>query len=280
MSQDSNGILSTSQRNTKRRGKLKRTTSLLSEISSSCNEDSMRLDSSCQASVLSQSSNAFWHRASKSIGKKEQRNNSTVSESQTTSSKTFRQSIVDRLKRNNKRRTGTITARSILRKRTNTHLIHSKQNSVQPLTTNEINFDQPLLDQSDTLHSLQDNASEEDANPTLEPTIASCQSEQQNINATNNSDRSNRGTSQSTMHDQVSSRKTKSISSRTHRSTAHSVKRKTPKRPRQRTAKSRPSKSKRHNSRKFLSNNRQKIFPYSPFPDPNFFHSIPPMQES
>lgn len=266
--------------NIKRRGKLKRTismdsllatTSLLSETSHrsscSCNEDSLRIENDCQASVLSQSSNAFWHRNAKFNEKKQQRNNSTVSETQTTSSKTFRQSIVDRLKRNKKKNTTTINARSILRKRTNTHLMHPKLNSIQPSTTMELNFDQPLSTQSDTLHSLQDNTSENDANPTLEPTIVSCQSEQQNINATNNTDRSNEGISQSNIHDQSSSRKTKSNSSRTKRT------RKSPK-------KTRVSKSKRHNSRQFLSDNRRKIFPHCPFPDPNLFHSLPPMQDS
>ena len=304
----------TARRNVKRRGKLGRTissrtllatTSLLSEAYGlspcSCNDDALEIENSGQASLLSRSSNAFWHRKSKSSGKKQQRNNSTASESQTTSSKTFRQSFVERWKRNKKKSPTMITARTILRKRTNTKTIAQKQNSIHPLTTTEISVDPPSLTQGDTLHSSleldrlasQDNsnADDDDANPTLEPTTASCLSEQQNINATNNTHRSTYETSQSTIHDHNSSEKTKSITSRTNRSktkrpmpsrsTMHSSKRKKPKRiTKRKTKKKRTSTSKRNNSRRFLSKNRRKIFPYSPFPDPNLFHSIPPMKDS
>lgn len=296
MPQASSGTLSTvvtARRNAKRRGKLGRTissrtllatTSLLSEAYGlspcSCNDDALEIDNGGQASLLSRSSNAFWHRKSKPNEKKQQqRNNSTVSETQTTSSKTFRQSFVERWKRNKKRPPTMITARTILRKRTNTKAIAQKQNSIHPLTTTEISVDSPSLTQGDTLHSSseldrlvsQDNSNvdNDDANPTLEPTIASCLSEQQNINATNNTHRSIQGT-----------RKTKSITSRTNRSTMNSSKRKKPKRITKRKKKKRTSTSKRHNSRRFLSKNRRKIFPYSPFPDPNLFHSMPPMKDS
>lgn len=294
----------TTRRNAKRRRKLSRiissrtllaTAPLLSETydlsPSSCHDDALEMENGGEASLLSRSSNAFWHRKSKASGKKQSRNNSTASETQTASSNTFRQSFVERWKRNKKRPPTMITARSVLRKRTSTKVIAQRQNSIHPLTTTEISVDPPSLTQGDTLQSsseldqlaVQDdsNANDDNANPTLEATIASCVSEQQNINATNNTQRSIHGTSQSTVRDQNLSRKTKSIISRTNRSkttrrpTVHSSKRIT-----KRKKKKRTFTSKRNNSRQFLSKNRRKIFPYSPFPDPNQFHSIPPMKDS
>lgn len=170
-----------------------------------CDYDPLRMMKSCQALMLSKSSNAFWHRNSKSkdklIHKKQQRNNSTVAETQQTSStrlnnlKKFRKSIVQRFKRNKKKKLPTITARSIIHKHTDTNVTEESNSTDQPSIMISSSFDQPLSTQYNSQHSLydsdrivsQDNSYDNDDDKnTLEPTASSFKLEQQNINATNN----------------------------------------------------------------------------------------------
>jgi len=196
-----------------------------------CDHDPLGMMKRCQASTLSKSSNAFWHRHSKSKDKlvsekKQQKNNSTASETRQTSStrsnhfKTFRKSLVQRFKRNKKNRMPTITARSVIHKRTHTNVIKHRNSTDHPSNTMQPSLDQPLSTQSDSKHSSynsdrfvsQDNSydnSENDENNILEPPISSFKSEQQNINATNNISRTIQGTSQTIMNDLDSSRKRK-----------------------------------------------------------------------
>ena len=203
-----------------RRRKLKRTisnrtiiatTSLLSQkyglLPCFCDHDPLRMMKRCQVSTLSQSSNAFWHRNSKSkeklTNKKQQRNNSTasgaaraISSTRSIHLKTLRKSITQRFKRNKKR----ITARSVIRKRTNTNIIKHNNSTDQPLSTQDNSQHSEPLDS-------QDNSYESN---TLESKISLSKIEQQNINATNNTSRTIQGTSQSTINDLSSpSRKTK-----------------------------------------------------------------------
>jgi len=312
----------TAQCDAKRRRKVKRTisnrtiiatTSLFSQryglLPCFCDYDPLRMMKRCQVSTLSQSSNAFWHRNEKLTNKKQQRNNSTASGTRAISStrsnhlKTLRKSIAQRFKRNKKR----ITARSVIRKPTNTNIIKHRD---QPSNTMQVNLDQPLSTQDDSQQSSYDSerlVSQDESN-TLESNISLSKLEQQNINATN---RTIQGTSQSTMNDQNSSRKTKRTTSKTisafemhlsivanlrktrskavrktsNRRTIISSKRKKQKRTsKQKTTLSKKnllSTSKRKNSKPSLSRTgSRKTYRRSPFPNPNMFHSIPPLQDS
>lgn len=172
-----------------------------------CNYDPLRMMKDCQALTLSKSSNAFWHRKSKSkdksISEKQQRNNSTSTNTQQTSStrlsnfKTFRKSLIQRFKRNKKKKLPTITARSVIHKRTNTNTIKQRNTTDKLSITIEPNLDESLSIQNDSQHVLTDSDpivsqnhsydnSENDDKNTLEPTASSFTVEQQNINATNN----------------------------------------------------------------------------------------------
>jgi hypothetical protein len=204
-----------------------------------CDRDPLRMMKHCQASTLSKSSNALWHRNTKSrdklINKKQQRNNSTITETRQMSStrssnfKTFRKSIVQRFKRNKKRKMPTITARSVIRKRTNTDFIKHRnstdQPSVDPSNTIQSSLDQPLSTQYGSQHSSCDSdrlashdnshdKGENDDKNTLEPTVSSFKPEQQNINATDNISRTIQDTSQTIINDLDSSRKTKQTTSK------------------------------------------------------------------
>ncbi|CAF1235413.1 unnamed protein product [Rotaria sordida] len=233
---------------TKRRRELKKTisnhtiivtTSFLSKkyglLPCFCEHDPIQMMKGPQALVLSKSSNAFWHRKSKSKGKlvseKQQRNNSTAFENQQTSSshsrnfQTFRKSIIQRFRRNNKQKMSTITARSVIHKHTKTNPIKRKNNAdhsfVDPSNSMETNFNQPLSIRDDSQHSsydsyrliLQDNSddnnNEEDKNDVLEPLLSSLKTEQQNINATNKISQTVQKASKTIMNDLNSSRKTK-----------------------------------------------------------------------
>ncbi len=174
-----------------------------------CDHDPSRMMKRCQTSVLSKSSNAFWHRNTKGR-EKQQRNNSTASETRQANSsrsrnfQTFRKSIIQRFKRNKNR---TITARSVIRKRTNPNVL--KQDH-PPSNMMQTSIDQPLSNPSSSQHSSNDSArfisqDNSDENNTLEPTNSSFKPEQQNINATNNISQTIQQTSQMTMN---SSRKT------------------------------------------------------------------------
>jgi hypothetical protein len=114
----------------------------------------------------------------------------------------------------------TITARSVIHKRTHTNVIKHRNSTDHPSNTVQPSLDQPLSTQSDSKHSSydfdrlvsQDNSydnSENDENNILEPPISSFKSEQQNINATNNISRTIQGTSRTIMNDLDSSRKRK-----------------------------------------------------------------------
>jgi hypothetical protein len=270
----------------------------------------------CQTSKLSQSANAFWHRNCKSkeklTGKKQQRNNSEIRSNHL---QTLRKSITKRFKRNKKK----LTARSVIRKRTNTNLIKHRNSTDDEI---QISFDQPLSTRDDSQHSnrlvSQDNSYENNEDHTLESTISLSRLEQQNINAT---DRSIQGTSQSTINDLNSSRKTKRSTSKflseirlllillhfsmvanlrkkrskairktSNRRNINSSKRKKQKRTSKRkttlSKKNLISTSKRKNSKGPLSRARstkpsqRKTYGRSPFPNPNMFQSIPPLQDS
>ncbi|CAF2520933.1 unnamed protein product [Rotaria sp. Silwood2] len=200
-----------------------------------CEHDPIRITKRCQALNLSKSSNAFWHRKSKSkvklVSEEQQRNNSTAFENQQAKSshsrnfQTFRKSIIQRFKRNNKQKMPTITARSVIHKRTNTYPIKHRNNADHSLVDSsnpvETNFDQPSSTRDDSQHSsydsyqliLQDNSNDtnnkEEKNDTLELPLSSLQTEQQNINATNKISQTIQETSQTIMNDLDSSRKAK-----------------------------------------------------------------------
>ncbi|CAF3528128.1 unnamed protein product [Rotaria sp. Silwood1] len=236
---------------TKRRRKSKKTisnhtiiaaTSFLSKkyglVPCFCKHDPVQMIKSSQTLILPRSSNAFWHRKSKSktklVGEKQQRNNSTAFENQQTSSsrshhfQKFRKSIIQRFKRNNKQKMPTITARSVIPKRTNTNPIKHRNNAdhslLNPSNPMETNFKQSSSTQDDSQHTsydsyqviVQDNSNdtnnEEDKNDTLEPLILSLKTEQQNINATNKISETAQETSQTIMNDPKSLRKIKKIS--------------------------------------------------------------------
>jgi hypothetical protein len=187
-----------------------------------CDHNPVHLKTRRQASFLSNSSNAFWRQNNKSKAKlvtnNQQQNNSTAFETQQTGSsrsrnfQTFRKSIAQRFKRNRKRKMPTITARSVLHKRTNS----TSHPPVDSSNTMQANINLPTLNEYDSQHSsydsyplISDDNNDEDENDTLEPATSSFKTEQQNINATDNISRSIQGTSQSTMNDLDSSRKTK-----------------------------------------------------------------------
>jgi hypothetical protein len=323
MSQASSRKLTTavaSRRYAKRRRKLRRTisnrtiiatTSFLSKkyglLPCFCDHNPLRMIKRCQASALSKSSNAFWHRKTKSkdklVRKKQQRNNSTAtrqtSSTRSSNFKTFRKSIVQRFKRNKKKKLPTITARSVIRKSTNTNVIkhgnRTDQPSVDPSNTMQPSLDQPSSTQYGSQHSLydsdrlasQDNSYDNDEENTLEPTISLFKQEQQNINATNNISQTIQKTSQTNMNNLDSSKKTK-ISRKNHsndtrtassRSTINSSKRKKSSK-QKRTSKSKPALSNKSIISASKRKNSKVSFGRSPFPNPNIFHTIPPMQNS
>jgi len=201
-----------------------------------CEHDPIRMIKRRQALVLSKSANAFWHRNSKSkaklISKKQQRNNSTAFETQPMKSsrshkfQTFRKSIVQRFNR----KVPVITARSVTHKHPNTNAIKHKTSTDHPrvniLNTIQTSLNRPLLTPYDSQQSshdsdqlvLQDNSydnKEEDENDTLKPPISSFKTEQQNINATDNTSRTIQTTSQTIMNDFDASKKTKRTAGKT-----------------------------------------------------------------
>ena len=174
-----------------------------------CNHDQLRMIKYSPTSKLPKSANAFWQRNKKKLtGKKQQRNNSTVSETRSSHLKTFKKSITQKFKRKKKR----ITARSVIRKRTNTITTDD------PFIEMQLSPDQPLSTQDESQHSdqfvSQGNSDESNEDHTLQSTISSSRLEQQNINATDNTSRSIRAKSQSTINDANSSRKTKRSNSK------------------------------------------------------------------
>jgi hypothetical protein len=189
-----------------------------------------------QALVLSKSANAFWHRNRKSkaklISEKQQRNNSTAFETQPMNSsrsnkfQTFRKSIVQRFNR----KVPVITARSVTHKHPNTNAIKHKNSTdrspINILNSIQTSLNQPSLIPHDSQQSshnsdqlvLQDNSydnKEEDENDTLKPPISSFKTEQQNINATDNTSRTIQTTSQTIMNDFDASKKTKRTAGKT-----------------------------------------------------------------
>jgi len=275
-----------------------------------CDHNPLRMIKRCQASTLSKSSNAFWHRTAKSkdklVSKKQQRNNSTTTETRQTSAtrannfKTFRTSIVQRFKRNKKKKLPTITARSVIRKSINKNIIKhgnsTDQPSVDPSThTMQPSLDQPLSTQYGSEHSFydsdrlasQDNSYDNDEENTLEPTISSFKPEQQNINATNNISQTIQETSQTNMNNLDSSKKTKvsrkidsnNTRNASSRSTISSSKRKKSSK-QKRSSKPKPALSNKSIISPSKRKNSKVSFGRSPFPDPTIFHTIPPMQNS
>ncbi|CAF1375563.1 unnamed protein product [Rotaria magnacalcarata] len=237
-----------------------------------CDYDSIGMMRHRRASLrLPKSSNAFWHRNSNSKGKlireKQQRNNSTAFENQQVKLSTsrnfqiFRKPILQRFKRKSKRKMPTITARSVVHKRTNINAIGHRNNAEQSLVDSLCNI-QPSCNlssstQNDSHHSSYDSYrlvlhddshhidDDENKKDTLQPPVSSLKTEQQNINATNKISKTIQETPQTNMNEIKSLRKIKhttEIGSKTN-----------PKR---------------------INHGR------SPFSNPNIFHSIPSMQNS
>jgi hypothetical protein len=248
-----------------------------------CDHDPIRMVERHQALILSKSSNAFWQRDRKSKAKfvvrKQQRNNSTTLEnekkSKSRSRHFIRKTIVQRYKRNNKKKMPTITARSVIKPRNST-VYPSNNVTNRPLLT-QFNSEHSLYD-SDHLTSPKDSndTEENDKDEKLKPPLSSFKTEQQNINATNNISRTIQETSQTIMNDlDPSNSWTKAqepVDKTVTRSTVGSSKRKT-----SLSNKKLSSLSKRKNSK---TNVERMTYGRSPFTDPDMFHSMPQMQNS
>ncbi|CAM4860084.1 unnamed protein product [Rotaria socialis] len=237
-----------------------------------CDYDSIGMMRHRRASLrLSKSSNAFWHRNSKSkdklIREKQQRNNSTAFENQqvklssSRNFQTFRKSILQRFKRKSKRKMSTITARSVVYKRMNINAIGHRNDAEQSLvdslcnTPPSCNLSSSI--QNDSHHSSYDSNhidDEENKKDTLQPPVSSLKTEQQNVNATNKISQTIQETPQTIMNEIKSLRKRKHTAVK--------------------------------NSTAFLTEIGSKTDPKrinhgrSPFSNPNIFHSIPSMQNS
>ncbi|CAF0721007.1 unnamed protein product [Adineta steineri] len=225
-----------------------------------CENNSIEMIKYRQELTLSKSSNAFWRRNNKFIDKKKQRNNSTAFDTEQISSphsdniqKSFRRSFIQRFKQ----KVPTITARSVIHKHEDNiddHLPFDLSNTFQT------SFNRPSSTEHNSEHSSYDfNHLTSDENDTLKPTISSFKSEQQNINATNN-------TSQIIINNIESSKKIKSTSKR-------------------KKSNRQKNNSKRKTSlskKKTISTSRLKKLTYahSPFPNPDYFHSLPQLQNS
>lgn len=272
-----------------------------------CDHNPIQLKKHDEASILSKSSNAFWHRNNKLKAKlvtnNQKQNNSVASETNSSRSRNFqkfRKSIVQRFKRNNKRKMPTITARSVIQKQKNTNVITTDP-PIDISNTMQADVNLPTLPEYDSEHSSYDSHrlasqdisydnNEEDDNDTLEPTISSFTTEQQNINATNNTSRTVQKTSQTIINNLKPLRKTKRTVGKnpngrrntSSRSTISSSKRKKSSKPK-RISKRKTSLS----NKKIISASKRKnstaprtTYRPSPFPNPEMFHSIPQMQNS
>ncbi|CAF1356138.1 unnamed protein product [Rotaria magnacalcarata] len=208
-----------------------------------CDYDSIGMMRHRRASLrLPKSSNAFWHRNSNSKGKlireKQQRNNSTAFENQQVKLSTsrnfqiFRKPILQRFKRKSKRKMPTITARSVVHKRTNINAIGHRNNAEQSLVDSLCNI-QPSCNlssstQNDSHHSSYDSYrlvlhddshhidDDENKKDTLQPPVSSLKTEQQNINATNKISKTIQETPQTNMNEIKSLRKIKHTTDNIH----------------------------------------------------------------